>query len=173
LILFALGLPVLAYTAQQLIRSPSVLAKVALGIVLVAGANQFKIQGEDLKGFASTTARSQTIANYLKQEYAKDPSLKVFCDHTEVRVISGIPRDQFFDSWEAPKDREGFVRYLRWKGIKYLVIPEESETSIPSQLFPGLIKDSGGAFEAVIPPPEGTRLDSLYRVRPEGTTPPG
>ncbi len=173
LIIFALGLPVLAYSAQQLIKSPSVLAKVALGIALVAGASQFKTQAEDLKRFASTTDRSQTIANYLKQEYAGDPSLKIFCDHTEVRVISGIPRGQFFDSWSAPKDRELFIGYLRANGIKYLVIPQEPETSIPSQLFPGLIKDSGNVFEDVIPAPEGQRADSLYRVRAESPPPLG
>jgi hypothetical protein len=46
-----------------------------------------------------------------------------------------------------------------------LMIPEEDETSTPSQLFPpGRVSDTG-VFEDVIPPPDDRRADSLYRVR--------
>jgi len=172
LILFSLGLPVLAYSAQQFFRRPSLLVKAAVAIVLVYGFVQFKTQAVDLKQFLAVEDRSRTIANYLKQEYASDRSIKIFCDHTEVRVISGIPREQFYDSWNAPKDREGFLGYLRTKGIKFLVIPKESETSTPSQLFPNLVKETGDLFEGVIPAPDDRRTDSLYRVRAERLPPP-
>jgi hypothetical protein len=171
LILLGLGLPALAYSAQRFAGSPSILAKLALAVTLIAGATQYKTQAEDLWRFASTNDRSQTIASYLKQAYAADPSIKIFCDQTEVRVLSGIPRGQFFDSWFVPKDRAGFIKYLQSKGIKFLVIPQESETSTPGQLYPGLIKETGDLFEAVIPDPEGQRLDSLYRIRVENLPP--
>lgn len=172
LIMFSLGLPVLAYAAQQFFRRPSVLAKAAVAILLVYGFVQFKTQAVDIKQFLAVEDRSRTIANYLKQEYASDRSIKIFCDLTEVRVISGIPREQFYDSWNAPKDREGFLGYLRTKGIKFLVIPKESETSTPSQLFPSLVKETGGVLEGVIPAPDDRRDDSLYRVRTEKLLPP-
>lgn len=172
LILFSLGLPVLAYSAQQFFRRPSLLAKAAVAIVLVSGFVQFQTQAVDLKRFQAGEDRFQTIANYLKQEYASDRSIKVFCDHADVRVISGIPREQFYDSWNAPKDREGFLGYLQTKGIKFLVIPKESETSTPSQLFPDLVRETGGVLEDVIPAPDDRRTDSLYRVRAEKPSPP-
>jgi len=167
LILFALGLPVLAYSAQRIFRRPSVWAQVALGITLVIFAVQFKIQADDLTRFVTQKTRPETIANYLKQEYAADPSIKIFCDSPEIRIISGIPGDHYYHSFSEglSKDREGFLGFLRKNGIKFLVIPEESETSTPSQLFPGLITETGGIFEDLIPPPDDRRADSLYRVR--------
>ena len=169
LLLFALGLPVLAYTAQQILRSDSVFAKGALAAVLVVGAVQFKNQATDLAHFLRTPDRAQEIASYLSQEYGSDPSIRIFCDSPEVRVRSGIPGANFYHSFfdGVPNDREGFVGFLRTKGIKFLVIPEEDETSTPSQLFPpGRVKETG-VFEAVIPPPDERRADSLYRVRDE------
>jgi len=168
---FALGLPVLTYSAQQVFSSRWVLAQAALVIVLMAGVVQFKIQADDLVRFIRTPDQSQAIASYLKQEYLSDPSIKIFCDQIEVRVSSGIPREQFYDSWNAPKDREGFLRFLRAKGIKFLVIPYESEQSTARQLFPNLSKEPVAAFEDLMPANDST-LDSLYRVRDE-KPPPG
>src|SRR5258708_1552148 len=167
LILVALGLPVLAYSAQRIFRRPSVWAQVALGITLVIFALQFKTQADDLTRFVTQKTRPETIANYLKQEYAADPSIKIFCDSPEIRIISGIPGDHYYHSFSEglSKDREGFLGFLRKNGITFLVIPEESETSTPSQLFPGLITETGGIFEDLIPPPDDRRADSLYRVR--------
>jgi hypothetical protein len=167
LLLFALGLPVLAYTARQVVSGESVLAKGALAAVLVVGAVQFKNQATDLAHFLGSPDRAQAIASYLSKEYKSDPSIRIFCDSPEVRVRSGIPGDHFYHSFfdGVPKDREGFVSFLRTKGIKFLMIPEEDETSTPSQLFPpGRVKDAG-VFEDVIPPPDERRADSLYRVR--------
>ena len=167
LILFSLGLPVLAYAAQQIFRGRAALAQAALIVALLIGFVQLKTQVEDLARFVTQKTRPETIANYLKQEYDADPSIRVFCDSPEVRVMSGIPGDHFYHSFfdGVPKDREGFVGFLRTKGIKFLMIPEEDETSTPSQLFPpGRVRDTG-VFEDVIPPPDDRRADSLYRVR--------
>jgi hypothetical protein len=175
LVMFALGLPVLAYSAQQILRSSSVLAKGGLAFVLVLGVLQFRTQAEDLTRFVTQKTRPEIIANYLKKEYASEPSIKIFCDSPEVRIISGIPGEHYYHSFSigVPKDRDGFLGFLRTNGIKFLVIPEESETSTPSQLFPSLVKDTGGIFEDVIPPPDDRRADSLYRLRAETAPPPG
>jgi hypothetical protein len=172
LVLFTLGLPILAYSARQFFRERSELAVTVLGIAMVVGAFQVKTQAEDLVRFVSQTDRSEEIANYLKKEYASDPSIKIFCDHPEVRVNSGIPREQFYDSFHAPTDQKGFIGYLLANGVKFLVIPQESETSTPSQLFPSLVKETGDLFEGVIPAPDERRADSLYRVRAEKLQPP-
>lgn len=168
LILFSLGLPLLAYSAQQIFKRPSVLAHAALGVSVVIGLLQVKTQTEDLARFVTQRTRPETIANVLKKEYGADPTIKIFCDSPEVRIISRIPGDHFYHSFfdGVPKDREGFIGFLRAKDIKFLVIPEENETSTPSQLFPGLVKDTG-VFEGVVPPPDDRRTDSLYRVRVE------
>jgi len=167
LILFALGLPVLAYSARQILRQRTVLAQVALALTLVVFALQFKTQAEHVTRFVTQTTRPEIIANYLKKEYASDPSIRIFCDSPEVRIISGIPGEHYYHSFSegVPKDRDGFLGFLRKNGIKFLVIPEESETSTPSQLYPGLVKETGGMFEDVIPPPDDRRADSLYRIR--------
>jgi len=174
LILFSLGLPLLAYSAREIFKQRSVLAMTALGIALVIGVMQLKTQVEDLARFVTQKTRPETIANYLRQQYASDPSIRVFCDSPEVRVMSGIPGDHFYHSFldGIPKDRDGFVGFLRRNGIEFLVIPEEDETSTPSQLFPpGRVKDTG-VFEDVIPPPDDRRADSLYRVK-DVKAPPG
>ena len=174
LILFALGLPLFAYSAKQVFKRTSTLAHAALGIAIVMGLLQVKTQTEDLARFVRQKTRPETIANVLRQEYAADPTIKIFCDSPEVRIISRIPGDHFYHSFfdNVPKDREGFIGFLRAKGIKFLVIPEETETSTPSQLFPPGSVRSTGAFEDVIPPPDDRRADSLYRVR-EVKSPPG
>ena len=143
LVIFSLGLPVLAFSAQQIFNHAPVWARAAFLIVLLYGAFQFKDQAIDLQLFLAAPNRSQAIAVYLKQQYAAEPSLKVFCDSPEVRVVSGIPRGQFYDSFRAPKDGDGFVAFLRANGIKFLVIPNKEETSTPSQLFPNLVKENG------------------------------
>lgn len=173
LVMFSLGLPVLAYSADKIFSSGPVWAKSAFLVVLLYGVFQFKDQAIDLQLFLAAPDRSQAIAVYLKQQYAADPSLRVFCDSPEVRVVSGIPRGQFYDSFRAPKDRAGFIAYLRANGISFLVIPKEHETSTPSQLFPNLVKESGDVFEGVIPAPDDQRADSLYKVRLENLLPSG
>ena len=175
LVMFALGLPVFAYSAREILKSSSVLAKGGLAFVLVLGLLQFKTQGEDLTRFVTQKTRPEIIANYLKQEYVSDPSIRIFCDSPEVRIISGIPGEHYYHSFSdgVPTDRESFLRYLRANGIKFLVIPEETETSTPGKLFPGLVKETGGVFEDVIPPPADRRADSLYRLRAEKPSTPG
>ncbi|MEK6333577.1 MAG: hypothetical protein AABM67_01430 [Acidobacteriota bacterium] len=175
LVMFALGLPVLAYSAKQILRSSSVLAKGGLAFVLVLGLLQFRTQGEDLARFVTQKTRPEIIANYLRQEYVADPSIKIFCDSPEVRIISGIPGEHYYHSFSegVPRDREGFVGFLRQNGITLLVIPEETETSTPSQLYPGLVKETGGIFESIVPPPDDRRADSLYRLRANTSSPAG
>jgi len=172
---FAIGLPILAYSMQQVLNSSSALAKVGLAVVLALGLMQYKKQADDLASFWGTPERSRAIASYLKQEYAADPSIKVYCDHPEVRVVSGIPRSQFYDSYSnggAPRDRKGFLEFLRTRGITFLMIPQESEGSTPRQLFPNLMKDPVVGFEDVIPAADSA-ADSLYRVRIEKLPPSG
>ena len=174
LVMFSLGLPVLAYSARQIFAGSSVLAKAALLIVILAGVFQFKTQAMDLQQFLAAPDRSQAIGNYLKQQYAAEPAIKIFCDSPEVRIISGIPGEHFYHSFSdgVPSDREGFIRFLLTNRIEFLVIPKEHETSTPSQLFPSLVKESGDVLEGVIPAPDGQRADSLYRVRAEKLLPP-
>ena len=174
LILFSLGLPVLAYSARQFLQQRNVVAMAILGIAIFVGIFQLKTQVEDLARFVTQKTRPEAIASYLRQAYAADASIKIFCDSPEVRIMSGIPGDHFYHSFfdNVPKDAPAFVGYLRRNGIKFLIIPEEDETSTPSQLFPpGRVKDTG-AFEEIIPPPDGRRADSLYRVR-DVKSPPG
>ena len=167
LVLFSLGLPLLAYSARQFFKQRILVALAVLGIALVIGMFQLKTQTEDLARFVTQKTRPEAIANYLQQAYASDPSIKIFCDSPEVRVMSRVPGDHFYHSFfdNVPKDRDGFVGYLRQNSIKFLMIPEEDETSTPSQLFPPGSARGTGEFDEVIPPPDNRRADSLYRVR--------
>jgi hypothetical protein len=174
LLSFAIGLPVLAYSVQEVFRGSAALAKAALLIAVVAGFAQFNTQAVDLARYIWTPDRSQTIASYLHKEYVANPSVRIFCDHPEVRISSGIPREQFYDSFQGttPKDRKAFLEFLRANDIKFLVIPWESETSTARQLFPNLTKDPVAGFEDVIPVASDGSFDSLYRVRTD-KLPPG
>src|SRR5262249_4828122 len=62
LILFSLGLPLLAYTAQQVFKSRKLWAQAALGFALAMGVAQLRTQTEDLARFITQHARPETIA---------------------------------------------------------------------------------------------------------------
>jgi hypothetical protein len=61
-----------------------------------------------------------------------------------VRALSGISETAFVMSPEAPKNQSKFIGFLKDRGVKYVVIAKEPE-STPRKLFPEL--DSGGSNE--------------------------
>ena len=50
-----------------------------------------------------------------------DPSLNVYCEDGAIRVLSGIPLEDFRDQYNSPVTAEAFLRSLRDNQIRILV----------------------------------------------------
>lgn len=147
LILFSLGIPILAWSYFSLIRkrpnwSRTLLIAIVLLCVVNAGAQFVGAVGE-LNRYSAQRA----VADYLRDHF--DPSLngRIFCDEGTVTVLSGIPADRFLTSADAPKDIEGFLVFLKEKQVEYFVYIKKAD-STPAKLFPDLDSSEQQAFEA-------------------------
>lgn len=137
LILFSLGLPILAWsyfatTRKRPAWSRKLLATMAAVCLLNAGVQFVGAVGE-LNRYAAQRA----VADYLRSHFHQSSNARIFSDEGTVSVLSGIPAERFLTSAGAPKDREGFLRFLKEEQVEYLVYTEKDD-STPALQFPSL-----------------------------------
>lgn len=144
LILFTLGLPILAWAFLRLrAQRPQLTRRLLIataaiclfdGAITCAGVvhtiDQYHVQ--------------RPAADYLRDHFDRNSSAQIFCDDGTVRALSGIPIESFVTSADTPADREGFNTFLKNHPVQYLVIARRAG-STPQKLFPEL--DSGGSVE--------------------------
>jgi hypothetical protein len=70
----------------------------------------------------------------LRDNFDTKSNAKIFCDEDTVKVLSGIPEEQFLSSAAAPGDRESFVKFLNDRHAEYLIVAE-SDRSKPFGLY--------------------------------------
>jgi hypothetical protein len=130
LIFFTLGLPVLAAQLVQkrvatgLSFSHSVNdASLRLGniVLMVLFGLQFCIQLIDVTRTTVKSDPNKIVAEFLEDQHLADRSLKVYCEDGAIRVLSGIPLEEFKDQYNSPNDTESFLRSLRENQIRLLV----------------------------------------------------
>ncbi len=161
LVLFALGLPVLAWTLLATRQWKPAWA-LGLSVLLLALCIwQFAVQLRDGVSFINHVSQKRLVANYLKDKFQGGSNSKVFCDDDTVKVLAGIPEDSFVSSSSSPGDSTLFLNYLKENRVEYLVY-ETRERSAAVILFRDLgeerIKD---LFQLVA----STNSDlSLYRT---------
>lgn len=138
LILFTLGLPILAWTYLWIRRNkPQIARRVFIGIVVICVLDA----SVELVGAAGEINRyraQRAGADYLRDHFDRNSNAKIFCDEATVRVLSGIPEERFLSSADAPRDREAFLKFLSDRHVVYLIVVE-TERSTPF----GLFRDSG------------------------------
>jgi hypothetical protein len=130
LILFSLGIPMLAWTYLRFGGVRKLLISIIIVCVLGAG-----VQLAGAVGLLNQISAQRAAADYLRDHFDAKSDARIFCDEGTVTVMSGIPAEKFLTSADAPKDRERFLSYLKERNVEYLVIVKK-EDSTPSALFP-------------------------------------
>jgi hypothetical protein len=137
LILFTLGIPILAWTVLTLKNRKPHLARRLLTAVIMICVFDAGVQLVGSVGLLNQISAQRTVADYLHAHSQPDSNARIFCDEGTVQALSGIPPEKFLTSFDAPRDREGFLAFLKERNVEYLVVVRQ-ESSTPSRLFPRL-----------------------------------
>ena len=135
LILFSLGIPILAWTYLSITkRRPDVSRRILVGIIVLCVLNaaaQFAGGVGELNRYSA----QRRVAEYLRQHFDQKSNAKIFCDEGTVKVLSGIPEDRFVASADVPSDYDGFYAALATNHVDWLVVAQQ-QSSTPARLFP-------------------------------------
>ncbi len=135
LILFSVGIPILAWTYFAIVRRrPQWSRRILIAIVVLCAVN-FSAQFAGGVGELNRYRAQRHVANYLRYQFEMNPGVKIFCDEGTVRVLSGIPEDRFVTSADAPKDQQGFLTFLEKLNVEWLVVVVKND-SLVRNLFP-------------------------------------
>jgi hypothetical protein len=167
LILFTLGIPILAWTfliVRQ--QKPQWARRVLISIVAICIFDG-SVQLVGSVGSLNQTSAQRAVADYLQAHFKTNSNAHIFSDEGTVSVMSGIPEEKFLTSSDAPKDRAAFLAFLKEKSVEYLVFVSKDD-STPAKLFPEL--RDGNHLEPFEPVMHSNsrflRMDIwLYRVR--------
>ena len=163
LIFFALGLPILAdYVQRYQVKQPHYFSRLAVVVL----ALQFCIQLVDATRITLKNDSNQLAAQFLGDKRITDPSLKVYCEDGAIRVLSGIPLEEFMDQYNSPTDTESFLKSLREKQVRLLIYKD-----LPGSRLGVIVRKiqdghSGVTLEEVVLKP-GRKLSEqvvIYRV---------
>lgn len=134
LILFSLGIPILAWAYFAMVRRRPhwsrriLIATVAL--CLLNGSAQFIGGVGELNRYRA----QRRVADYLRDRFDMNSGTKIFCDEGTVRTLSGMSEDRFLTSADAPKARDEFLAFLENQNVDWLVVVIKDD-SLPRRLF--------------------------------------
>ena len=149
LILFSLGIPILAWLYFVIKRrNPQRSRRVLVAIIILCTLN-FTAQFAGGVGELRRYSTQRRVADYLRTNFDQNSGARIFCDEGMVLVLSGIPADRFVNSAELPKDIDGFIAALTEKRVGWLVIANQPG-STPPRLFPDYeYSEPIGLYESV------------------------
>jgi hypothetical protein len=142
LILFSLGIPILAWTCLRVKRERPALARRVLLAVVVICLIDTSIQLASVVGSLNQISAQRAVADYLRDHFPLNSQARIFSDEGTVQVMSGLPPEKFVSSSETPRNREGFLNYLKEKSVEYVVFIDKGDSTL-TKLFPEL-KDGTG-----------------------------
>ena len=120
LVVFALGLPVLAWLLKDARRWTPSQARSVVGLLAVLCLWQWAVQFRDGAGYVSQVAQKRIVANYLR-ENLKGEAIKVFCDDDTIKVLAGISAESCLSSLASPRDSRAFLYYLKENRVDFVV----------------------------------------------------
>ena len=135
LILFSLGIPILAWTYFAIKKQRPRLSRRILVAVLVLCVLNATAQFAGALGELNRYSAQRRVADYLRTHFDEQSNAKIFCDEGTVRALSGISEDRFITSADSPRDREAFLEYLHQNRVDFLIVIH-NVTSKPERLFP-------------------------------------
>jgi len=161
LVLFALGLPVLAWILRTTKNWPRPRAMALWTLLLSLCVLQVGFQIRDSRIFINQVSQKRLVAAYLTNNISATTEAKVFCDDDTVKILAGIPAGSFLSSADSPVDTSSFLNYLKQNHVEFLVW-EKRDQSVPINLFAELGDDGiENQFELVA----ATNTDlRVYRV---------
>jgi len=128
LILFTLGLPLLAWVFLQIrTSSPRLARRLLIGIVVVC-LFDMSVQLTGAVGTVKQYRVQREVADYLRDHFDANSGARIFCDDGTVRVLSGISEEKFVTSAGSSHDREGFIEFLSDQRVRYLVLVKPAPT---------------------------------------------
>lgn len=150
LILFSLGIPILARTFLMLRQRKPQWARALLISLVAICVFDWSIQFVAAVGSLNQYRAHRVVADYLRDHYQLSDRTLIFSDEGTVTVLSGIAEAKFLTTSDAPRDREGFLAFLKEKNVEYLVFVKRID-STPAKLFPELEHGRGlGSYEPVM-----------------------
>jgi hypothetical protein len=166
LLLFSLGIPILAWTYLRVRQQKPFWARRLLILVIALCIFDASIQLVGSVGSLNQTSAQRAASDYLRAHFGPNSDAFIFSDEGTVSVMSGIPEQKFLTSSDAPRDRVAFLAFLKDKNVEYLVFVNKSD-STPAKLFPDL--NNGQRVEVFEPVSHSKsrflRMDIwLYRV---------
>jgi len=135
LILFSLGLPILTWTFLKVSKDKPQVARRLLLTIIVICVLDAGIQFSGAVGTLNQYHAQRVVADYLRDHFDAKSNARIFCDDGTVRVLSGLPEEEFITSVDAPQDRNAFLSFLDQNSVEYLVLIRRGG-SPPSRLFP-------------------------------------
>ncbi len=170
LILFTLGIPILAWTFLTLSKRKFLWIRELLILVIVLCVFDASVQLVGSIGLLNQISAQRAVADSLHTHFQPNSDARIFCDEGTVQALSGISPEKFLTSFDAPRDRVGFLNYLKEKNVEYLVFVSNQD-STPVRLFPELeYGDYNQSFEPVMNSHTEFLYTSiwLYRVHTAG-----
>ena len=124
LVLFTLGLPILAWTVLWIRQHRPQTARSLLILVVTLCVFDAGIQLAGAVGTVKQYRAQRAVADYLRDHFDPNSRARVFCDEGTVRVLSGIPENSFLTSSPAPGDDAAVESFLKTGHVEYLVIAD-------------------------------------------------
>ena len=162
LILFSLGIPILAWTYFAVKkRRPDVSRRVLIGIIVLCVLNM-AAQFAGSVGELNRYAAQRRVADYLRDHFDQKSGARIFCDEGTVRALSGISADRFVISPDVPKNFDAFYSTLATKNVEWLVVSNQP-ASTPSQLSQNSVRM--GQYESVMQTKSGFLPINIHLYR--------
>jgi hypothetical protein len=170
LIFFTLGLPLLASQYSQTFKAAGFDRRGALRIYATGllFAIQFCVQLVDVTRMTVKSDPNVLAAEFLEDQHKADKTVKIYCDDGAIRVLSGIPLEEFRNQYNSPADEKAFIQSLRDNQVQFLVykdLPGSPLRRIIRELRSGGVRN-GITIEEVVPTPRKQTRDNVvvYRV---------
>jgi hypothetical protein len=162
LILFTLGLPMIAWTFLEMRRRYPQSARLALIAITIVCATDAGIQLAGAVGTVNQYRAQRVVADYLREHFDPSSGARIFCDDGTVRTLSGIAENRFVTSSSlrnvvgtgSGSDRvrfspESFTTPLQLSGVEYLVVERVQGSALSDSLRSNEAPQFSG-FESVM-----------------------
>lgn len=137
LILFTLGLPILAWAFLRVREQKPLWARrLLIGAIAILSFDA-SVQFAGAMGTINQYRAQKIVAEYLRDHFDAKSDTRIFCDEGTVKVLSGIPEEKFVTSSGAPLEADRFWDFLAERKVEYLVFVV-NQSSVPNRLFPDL-----------------------------------
>jgi Dolichyl-phosphate-mannose-protein mannosyltransferase len=176
LIFFTLGLPLLASRLTKTANTGTARVSRAFNrtplattyVTAILFAIQFCAQLVDVTRIVIKSDANVIAAEFLEEQRQGDPTMKIYCEDGAIRVLSGIPLEEFRDQYNSPADEKAFLQSLKANQVRFLVYKDLPGTRLPeliSKIRSGR-RSTDIMLEEVVPAPRRKTRDKviIYRV---------